>query len=308
MAILKDGTAVSSHHLRHLIALIEEGSVTRAAHRNDLSQPAMSLVLRQLRDRFNDPLLVRGGGTMVPTERALQLVIDARHILRNLENLFAPPDLFDPATCCKTFTIALPDHILPKMFNGLMREFRAQAPQACLTIRALNSDFDFETALTSGSIDLVISNWPTPPEHLMTSQIFDDEFVLLVDKDHPFTHASPDVKSYLASSHIAPTDYAILYRGVVETYLQQVHMARMRKVEVGYLSMAPYLLAGTDLVLTVTRRFAEHFASILPLVILDSPVPYPRVRIYQLWHQRLQHSPRHRWLRGLVNEMRLYKA
>lgn len=308
MPTANEGNAISSQHLRHLVTLIEEASVSRAAHRHGMSQPAMSVMLRQLRVMCNDPLLVRGGGAMVPTERALQLVGHARQILQEIDSLFALPEDFDPATCRKTFTIALPDHILPKMFNGLMREFRAAAPQARLSIRALNADFDFESALTSGTIDLVISNWPTPPEQLMTSHIFDDEFVLLVDRAHPFTRQAPDAAAYLASSHIAPADYAMLHRGVVETYLQQMHLARMRQVEVGYFSMAPYLLAGTDLVFTVTRRFAEHFASILPLAILPSPVVYPRVRFYQLWHQRLQHSPSHRWLRGLVSEMRMYHA
>lgn len=304
MSISRDVSSISSQHLRYLVSLIEEASVTRAGHRNGLSQPAMSLILKQLRDICQDPLLVRGGSGMVPTDRALQLVSHARHILRELETLFAQPGEFDPATCRKTFTIALPDHIFPKMFNDLMRTFRAAAPNARLSLRALNSDFDFENALLDGTIDLVISNWPTPPEHLMTSQIFDDEFVLLVDENHPFTLSPPDITRYLASSHIAPSDYAVLHRGVVETYLQQMNLARLRQVEVGYFSMAPYLLAGTDLVFTVTNRFAQHFASILPLTILHSPIAYPRVRFYQLWHQRMQHAPSHRWLRGLVGDMR----
>lgn len=67
--------------------------------------------------------------------------------------------------------------------------------------------------------------------------------------------------------------------------------------------MAPYLLPGTDLVFTVTRSFAKHFATFLPLTIVPSPVAFPPVRFYQLWHERMQHSHMHRWLRQLVGSM-----
>lgn len=300
-----DENPLSGQILRNLVILVEEASVTRAAHRLGISQPAMSLILKQLRTVFDDPLLVRSQGGMVRTERADQLRSNALHVLQEMDNLLLNPEGFDPLTCSKAFTIALPDHIAPQMFNGIMREFRAQAPKARLNIRALSAEYDFEGALSTGNADLVISNWPTPPAHLMTSRLFDDEFVLLLDRNHAFTRNPPTVEEYLRSHHVAPADYAVLHRGVVETHLHNMHLSRARFVEVGYFSMAPYLLSGTDLVFTVTRRFAAHFARFLPLAIVPSPLAYPRVNFYQLWHERLHHSPTHRWLRRLVADMRI---
>lgn len=295
---------LSASLLRALTVLLDEASVTRAAQRLHLSQPATSLILKQLREIFGDPLLVRGAGGMVLTERAGLLKEAAGQALENLDGLLVAPEDFDPSSCRQTFTVAMPDHILPLMFNGIMREFRRRAPLARLVIRALGPDYDFEGALETGTADIVVSNWPTPPPHLRISVLFEDEFVCLVDPAHPFTRAPASVEDYLAASHVAPSDYAIAHRGVVETYLSSQHLRRERRVEISYFSMAPYLLPGTDLIFTVTRHFAEHFTHILPLVILPSPVTYPRIRFYQLWHERMHHSPMHRWLRGLVGDMR----
>jgi DNA-binding transcriptional LysR family regulator len=299
---------LSGHLLRALLTLLEEASVTRAAQRMNLSQPATSLILKQLRAIFGDPLLVRGQGGMVRTERAEMLRRSAGHALSELDALLVRPDDFNPTESRQTFTIAMPDHILPLMLNGVMREFRRRAPLARLAIRALGPEYDFEGALASGAADLVISNWPTPPLHLRISVLFEDHFVCLVDADHAFTRRAPTREDYLAADHVAPSDYAIMHRGVVETHLSGLRLTRERRVVTSYFSMAPYLLPGTDLIFTVTRHYAEHFSEILPLAIIDSPVEYPVVQFYQLWHERMQHSPTHRWLRTLVGEMRRLRA
>lgn len=303
-AIRKPDNPLSASLLRALCTLIEEANVTRAARRLGLSQPATSLILKQLREIFGDPLLVRGRAGMKATERALALHADAANVLMEIDGLLAGPEEFDPSTSHQSFTVALPDHIMPLKFNRFMQEFRRQAPSARLTLRSLGSDYDFQGALASGSLDLVISNWPTPPPNLRISVLFEDEFVCMVDRDHAFTRTPPTADEYLSANHIAPADYAIMQRGVVETHLTQLKLERQRRVVISYFSMAPYLLIGTDLVFTVTRHFAEYFTDVLPVAIIRSPIDYPRIQFYQLWHERSQHSPSHIWLRRLLAQMR----
>lgn len=295
---------LSASNLRVLCTLIEERSVTRAAHRLRLSQPATSLLLKQLREIFADPLLVRGEGGMVPTDRALVLRESASKTLADLDEILQHPDEFNPASTRRTFTIALPDHILPLVFNSFMQEFRQKAPLAKLVLRALGPDYDFEGALASGGADIVISNWPSPPPNLRQSLLFDDRFVCLVDRQHAFTRNPPTIEEYLAAHHIAPSDYAISQRGVVETHLSAMKLQRERSVVISYFSMAPYLLVGTDLVFTVTRHFAEYFVKVLPLEIIEAPIEYPRVQFYQLWHERSHHSQMHRWFRHAIGSMK----
>jgi len=68
-------------------------------------------------------------------------------------------------------------------------------------------------------------------------------------------------------------------------------------------------VARTDLVFTTARHFANTFVGRLPVVALASPDGFPRMRFYQLWHERAHHAPAHRWLRGLVTTVaRSYAA
>lgn len=290
--------------LKVLCALLGERSVTRAATRLNLSQPATSLQLKRLRAIFGDPLLVRAKGGMALTERAEALLGPAIRALEEIDNLLVDTPIFDPLACRRTFTVALPDHILPMMFGAILREFRRQAPHARLEMRALSPDYNFEGALAAGTADIVISNWPAPPPYLRRTVLFEDHFVCLVDQEHEFTRRPPSVEAYLAANHIAPSHYSIAHRGVVETHLSSLRLERERRIIVSYFSMAPYLLVGTDLVFTATRHFAEYYAGILPLAIIDSPIAYPQIQFYQLWHERMQQSPSHRWLRQLFASMR----
>lgn len=71
---------------------------------------------------------------------------------------------------------------------------------------------------------------------------------------------------------------------------------------VPYFELAPHLLVNTDLVFTTGRHFAEHFARTLPLAISSAPFDFPRMRFYQLWHERSHHAPAHRWFRKLLSD------
>src|SRR5262249_50175350 len=89
-------------------------------------------------------------------------------------------------------------------------------------------------------------------------------------------------------------------RGIVDTHLTSMRVARNIRVVLPFFSMAPHLLPGTDLLFTTSRHFAQHYSRFLPLVIRPSPIPFPKMRFYQLWHDRTHQSARHRWFRGLL--------
>ncbi len=155
-------------------------------------------------------------------------------------------------------------------------------------------------ALADGELDVVIGNWPQPPEHLRMAVLLEDEVVCLVSRDHPGA-ARLTVADYLNGAHVVPQLYSVTQRGVVESHLAALRMAREATVTVPFFSMAPNLLPGTDLIFTTSRHFAEHFARLLPLAVVASPIDFPVMRFYQLWHSRTQHSQGHAWLRALLS-------
>ena len=84
--------------------------------------------------------------------------------------------------------------------------------------------------------------------------------------------------------------------------LATLRIQRTERVVVQSFTVAPYLLQGTDLMFTTTRHFANFYLPLLPLAVLRAPIAFPRMRFYQLWHDRNHHSASHRWLRRLVQE------
>jgi DNA-binding transcriptional LysR family regulator len=177
---------------------------------------------------------------------------------------------------------------------------RTTAPGARLVLQPLGAGYDYEAALADGTLDVVIGNWPQPPEHLRASLLLEDEIVCLLDRDHPGARGL-SVADYLQGAHVVPMLYSQTQRGVVETHLATQRMARTATVTVPYFALAPHLLPGTDLIFTTSRHFAEHFAAMLPLAVVPSPIDFPAMRFCQLWHDRTQHAPGHVWFRSLLS-------
>lgn len=286
--------------LRVFSTLMNERSVSRAATRLNQSQPAISTALKRLREIFDDPLLLKDRQRMVPTERALQLEASVRTVLGDIDALMSPGEVFDPASTRQVFRIGTPDYLAPPLMAAVVHYMRTTAPHARMLLQPLGQDYDFDAALAEGALDIVIGNWPQPPEHLRTTLLLEDEIVCLVDRAHPGA-GGLRVADYLQGSHVVPLLYSGLQRGVVETYLASQRLTRTPTVTVPYFSMAPHLLPGTDLIFTTSRHFAQHFAAMLPLAVVPSPIDFPPMRFYQLWHGRNQHAAGHIWLRSLLS-------
>lgn len=184
--------------LRVLCTLIAERSVSRTAIRMNQSQPAISAALKRLRAIFNDPLLTREKNAMVPMQRALQLTQSAQTALSALDNLLVSDDHFDPATTEQTFTVGMPDYLAPPFFAHVVREFRRAAPRARIVAVPLSASFNYEQALSEDSPDIVIGNWPNPPEHLHLSVLLEDKVVCVVAQDSTYaTSGKFDADAYL---------------------------------------------------------------------------------------------------------------
>lgn len=108
---MRDIKKMDLNLLKALDALLDERSVTRAAGRLGLTQPAMSGMLQRLRESFADPLFARAQRGMVPTQRALDLALPIKQMLCEIDALLQPP-VFDPSTARLTFRIAATDYAL----------------------------------------------------------------------------------------------------------------------------------------------------------------------------------------------------
>ena len=291
---------IDTYLLRVLTVVMVERNLSRAAIQMKQTQPAISAALRKLRTIFGDELLVRSGNAMVPTPRGLEILEAARATLHEVDKLLAAGRPFDPATTTQQFRIGCPDYLATVFLAGVVRAMRQQAPAASVLIHPLGPAYDFERALANGELDIVIGNWPEPPEQLHTAPLLDDEIVCLMAAQHPLARTPMSTAEYLRAPHLVPLSYSAAHRGIIDKHLAALRVTRNTRVVVPFFTMAPHLLVGSDLIFTISRHFAEHYARLLPLAVVPCPIDFPRMRFYLMWHARSQHAAAHAWLRGLL--------
>jgi DNA-binding transcriptional LysR family regulator len=294
---------LDTYLLRVLVALLTERNLTRVATRMNQTQPAVSAALRKLRLTFQDELLVRSGNSMVPTPRGVEVLESARAALLEIDKLFAGGEQFDAATSTQTFRIGCPDYLATVFLASVAKLLRRRAPNAQMLVHPLGPEYDFEKALADGGLDIVIGNWPEPPEHLHMAPLLDDDIVCLMARDHPLARGAMTRAQYLHAPHVVPLPFSSTHRGVIDKHLASLRVTRNARIVVPFFSMAPHMLHGSDLIFTISRHFAAHYAGFLPLAVVACPIEFPRMRFYQIWHGRNQASAAQRWMRALLKEV-----
>lgn len=294
---------IDLHLIRVLHTVLTERSVSRAALRLGMYQPAVSAALKRLREMAGDPLLVRSGSGMVPTEAGLRMIEPAADILRSAEVLFSDARSFDPATARHRFSLAASDYMDPQFLPQLVTQIKSQAPNCLIDIHPLSRDSDYRNHLAQGDVDVVIGNWSQPPEDLHLGRLFGDEVVCLVSSQHPAVRRGWDVDAWLGAEHIAPTPTHPGARGFIDDHLATLGLARTIIARCPHFGLIPAMVAGSLLVLTTGRQYCDRFTGVLPVKVLPSPVEFPRMMYYQLWHERTHASKAGRWLREQVKSV-----
>ncbi|WBY00678.1 LysR family transcriptional regulator [Ramlibacter tataouinensis] len=291
---------IDLHLIRVLHTVLTERSVSRAAVRLGMHQPQVSAALRRLRELAGDPLLVRSGTGMVPTDAALRMVEPSARILRAAESLFSDARGFDPATTAQTFRVAASDYLDPQFLPALVADVKAQAPHAGIEIHPLSPDGHYSERLAQGEVDVVIGNWLQPPGDLHRAELFTDPVACLVGRDHPAVRRGWSADDWLAAEHVAPTPLHPGARGVIDEHLESLGLARNITARCAHFGLIPAMVAASLLVMTTGRQFCERYAGGLPLAILPPPIDFPPLTYYQLWHERSHASAAARWLRARI--------
>jgi DNA-binding transcriptional LysR family regulator len=276
-----------------LSALIELRSVSKAAKRLGLSQSATSHALARLRDALGDPLLVRFGRGVIPTPRAAQMGTMISAGLAQIEQgLFSLPQ-FDPSRETRTFRIISGDYAELLLVPPLAARLGMQAPQIDLAFAqgGLERLGTFEVDAVIGTADRNIERLS-----LRYARLFDDQFVSMVRKHHPLLRGRMTAARFAQERHafVAPGGRP---GGVVDTALEALQLQRRVAVSVPHFLVAPHIVATSDLVLTVGRRLAVAYATILPLTLFKTPVALPGFELGVFWHKRHDDDPAHRFLR-----------
>jgi len=310
MAERADFDKIELYLIRVLQTLITERSVSRAAMRLNSTQPAVSAQLKRLRALTGDPLLVRAGNSMTPTETALQLLGPASSLLQDADRLFSPRSRqrgFEPAASRGMFRVAASDYLDPLFLPELVAHLKKVAPQVRLELLPLSGEFDYRRSLAKGEVDLVIGNWLEPPGELHLGRLMSDEIVCLVAEEHPVARSTAtrtwSVDKYLTCEHVAPMPLHANAPGVIDEHLTSLGLKRDIVVRSAHFSLIPLMVAQSLLVLTTGRLFCSRYVDSLPVRIVRCPVTFPPLTYYQLWHDLTHAAASMRWLREQVRDV-----
>jgi LysR family transcriptional regulator, regulator for metE and metH len=172
-------------HLKLLVAVTEEKSVTKAGERLHLTQSALSHQLRDLEDRLGTPLFLRLNKRMVLTPAGERLLVSAKDVLEELKR--AEDDVAQLAAH-KRGTLRLSTecytcyHWLPEK----LKEFAQRFPDVDVKI-VVEATHQPLRALLSGKLDLAVVSTCPRDKQLLYRPLFKDELVVIMPPDHPLT-------------------------------------------------------------------------------------------------------------------------
>jgi DNA-binding transcriptional LysR family regulator len=281
-----------------LDALLQERSVTRAAARMGLSQPALSASLARLRRHFGDELLTRAGNEYRLTPLAVQLRDLARLALSGVERVFTAQTDFDPGSSTREFSLLISDYgvaVLGDTIAGLLAE---EAPNARLRLIANTPAWvdRAEQVLLSTDLLLLPHGFVSDLSH---RDLYRDEWVCLVSTDNPA------VDGELTVEHLRSLPWVVTFHGPTAA-TPAARQMRMRGIEPNvqvvtesFLTV-PGLVAGSGRIALLQRRLAELLPLNLGTRVLPPPVEVGQLVEAMWWHPAFDDDPEHSYLRDLV--------
>lgn len=295
---MRDIRSLDLNLLKALDALLDERSVTRAAERLGLTQPAVSGMLTRLRESFDDPLFVRTQRGIVPTLRATELAGSLKQILGEVEALLQPVD-FDPATAEFTMSIAATDYALQAVVVPFLAQLRQRAPGVRVAVRPVEDD-RVQTQFERGDLDMALMTPEAAQPDLRSRRLFDERYVCALRADHPDArHAKLSLDRFCALDHALVSYFGQQFWGVTDDALAKAGRQRRVVLSVTSFLVLAEVLRTTDLIAVAPRRLVERTEG---LALFEPPVDVPGFTKLAVWHERTHRDVGHRWARALLFE------
>ncbi len=285
-----------------LDALLDEKSVTRAAERLNVSQPAMSAALSRLREHFNEPLLVLHGKRMIPTPAALKMSEPLKNLLQDVEILVTGITHFDPQSSERRFRVVTSDYLLSVIFPGLTQKLVRVAPG--IVMDCFHPSDQTEAMLERGDIDMFI----TPEEHLSRDHpadlLFEEKHVVVGWAKNPaISQGVISEEEFFRLSHVVVEIGRLTRPSFAERHLQNLPSQRRVDMRVSSFLIAPEMVVNTLKLTVMHERLARLFAQRLDIAIAEMPFEFPVMREMVQYHESRRQDTGLHWL---IDQMKLF--
>ncbi len=298
--------------LRVFDEVMTERSLTRAASKLSLTQPAVSNALRRLRNALGDELVRRGARGIEPTPRALALWPTVQQALLQLQESLVPGE-FVAATANTTFVLAMADATAAELIPGLVDVMDREAPGVTIRVVPLSTR-DPRRILDDESTDLAIGYFPAVIAGLTAQaqageavsfqhqRLYDSDYVCVMRRGHPLANEELTLDRFCTARHLLVSFSGRPY-GFIDEALTALGRQRLIVLTVNQFFTAGRVVANSDLLTVLPRHFISVTGIADQLVLRELPFRVPAVHVDALWHRRMQHNSAHSWLRAVISHL-----
>ncbi len=282
-------------------AIMTEGSITRAAERLSMTQPAVSNAVSRMRVVWKDELFIKEGRSINPTLYARNLWAQIREPLQELSNAVAPEN-FNPATSHRTFRLAVADAVVDIVWKPLRKIIEKEAPG--INIHAIPYTIvNGEQVLIDAEVDLVIGTIMSgDPSIIKTEYLYTPKYVCIMRPNHPLAKANLTLEEFAAAEHLL-VSLSGDTTGYTDQVLAQHGLKRRIAMTVNHFSAVADLIAESDLIAVVPPTTLEKAIFSGKLAVTKTPVEIQGAQLCSHWHKRQEKDGGLCWLRHHVNNM-----
>lgn len=279
-------------------AVMVERSVTRAADRLSMTQPAVSNALGRLRLLFRDELFVKSAGGITPTERAKAIWQGIRRPMEELRSVAVPSE-FHAATTAVTFNLAITDTLLSRVVPRLTTRVMHEAPTARLNFH-FHSNPSSVTGLETGALDCAVGMFPSFSADIIVEGVAVDEYVCVFSANHSTFGHTVSLEQFLAAKHVV-VKQSYRQLGMVDSWISLLGLERDIVATVNASSDGLDTVRKSDLIVAVPQ---SYFDTVDQRGLRSAPLPFPHDHIFyrMAWHERTDRDPARIWLRSMVRQ------
>lgn len=288
--------------LKVFLVLMQERSVTLAAQKMFITQPAVSSSLNQLRELFNDELFIRGRGQIIPTQKAYDVFPLIKQSVSDIGAIIFSTAEFEYKTSTRIFKIAMTDYMEFVLLPSICAYIDEHAPNISLEI--VNFREFIPELFENGKLELGIGLDRKLPKEFASEFLFDDGFLCIANKYNPILSKPWTLETYLDADHIASN--TTIYNGAItriELALQKLELTRKIKIKTSNILPSFQIVANSSLIGTFSKNVVTKFAPLYNLEYLLPPFDIPKISSVQVWHRQNSNDPGLLWLRKIIKNI-----
>ncbi|RTZ18089.1 LysR family transcriptional regulator [Vibrio aquaticus] len=283
--------------LKTFDVVMKTRSVNDAADRLEITAPAVSHALNRLREQYQDPLFIRKGRGIAPTNFAIELHEEIQEPLSLLLNGAKSRQQFSPELSQRTFRLSSHKDLDLILVPPLVQYRDQHAPNVKLTA---DVEYDDETQrqanLRMRRVDLVIATTPLNEHGYHNELLLELPLVVVCHRDHPRIQGSISHQQFFAEKHLLWGTQR-LNQDIVDSLAIEPQPSRDIAYKTDSICNAVMMAAQTDWLCVTSQWHANLLAPAHQMQVLPLPFDLKTLPVYMTWHHSQQQDTGHQWLK-----------